>query len=107
VTHTLDVYFTSGVQSFIFTWEDEIKEWANSINSLLTGGAPIYKVRDDFADLEHIAETVSGVAKKIRQAFGIKSTVQVSCKCPRCGASLTGTEGETIQCPYCDSYVTL
>ena len=107
VTHTLDVYFQSGVQSFAFTWEDEIKEWANSINTLLTGGPALYKVGDDLADLEHFADTVSGAVRKVREAFGIKSKVQVSCKCPRCGASLTGIQGETIQCPYCDSYVTL
>ena len=27
-------------------------------------------------------------------------------KCPSCGASLSGTKGETIQCPYCGTTYT-
>lgn len=43
---------------------------------------------------------------KFRKAFGIKSTAQASGKCPGCGAPISGTEGETVQCPYCGTYYT-
>lgn len=106
VTHTLDVYFQSGMESFIFTWEDEIKDWANSINTMLTGQPDIYKKEDWLGEMEHVTEAFTGAVKKVRKVFGIKSTEQVSCKCPSCGASLTGIEGETIRCPYCGNNFT-
>ena len=102
----LDVYFRSGPESFRFTWEDEVKEWANAINGLLTGNADLYKKDDWMEDLGKMADTFYGAAKKVRKVFGIKSNEQVSCKCPYCGASLTGVEGETVKCPYCDNNYT-
>ena len=107
VTPTLDIYFQSGMESFIFTWEDEVKEWANSINTILTGQPGRYKTDDWMEDIENFADGISDAAKKVRKAFGIKSTEQVSCRCPSCGASLTGIEGETVQCEYCGSYHTM
>ena len=44
--------------------------------------------------------------EKIQSVFGIKSDRKVSCKCPSCGATLTGTKGDTIQCPYCGTFYT-
>lgn len=106
VTPSLDVYFKSGMERFIFSFEEDVKEWVNGINTLLTGQPEIYKKEDWLEEMAHVSDVVSGAARKMRKAFGIKSTEQVSCKCPSCGASLTGTEGETIQCPYCGSNFT-
>jgi len=107
VTPTLDVYFSSGMESFIFTWEDEIKDWINQINTLLTGQPEIYKADAWMDDLENMADSLFGAAKKVRKAFGIKSTESLSCKCPSCGASISGFEGETVSCPYCGNFITL
>ena len=107
VTPTLDVYFRSGMESFIFTWEDEVKEWADCINTMLTGQPARFKTGDWMEEIEEFAESFAGAAEKVRKAFGIKSTEQVSCSCPSCGASLTGMKGETVRCGYCGSYHTL
>ena len=53
-----------------------------------------------------MADNVDKAMGKFRKAFGIKSTAQASGKCPGCGAPLSGTEGETVQCPYCGTYYT-
>lgn len=89
VTPVLDVYFRSGPESFRFTWEDEVKEWMNAINGLLTGNADLYKKDDWMEDLGKMADTFYGAAKKVRKVFGIKSNEQVSCKCPYCDNNYT------------------
>ena len=105
-THTLDVYFTSGRETFRLTWEDEIKEWANEINTLVTGQPAIYKQENWMAGFENLTASFNGAVKNLKKAFGVKSTEKISGKCPACGASITGTEGETVQCPYCGTYYT-
>ena len=107
VTPALDVYFSSGRERFTFTWEDDVKDWANAINTLLTGQEAIYKKNDWTEDIGKMADTLFNASKKVRKTFGIKSTEMFTCKCPSCGASLSGTEGENVQCPYCGTFVTL
>ena len=109
VTHTLDVYLTGGMVSFVFTWEQEIKEWANEINAIVTGGPAIYEKTDlmsEMAGMMEMAEKLTGTGKNVRKAFGIQSTEAASARCPGCGASITGVEGQTIKCPYCGTYYT-
>ena len=53
-----------------------------------------------------MAEAIEAPVDKMRSIFGIKSTTQVSCKCPSCGATLTGIKGETEKCPYCGTFHT-
>ena len=107
VTPTLDVYFQSGMESFLFTWEDEVKAWANRINTMLTGQPDRFKTDDWVGEIEELVDSFAGATEKVRKAFGMQSTEQVSCSCPSCGASLTGIKGETIRCGYCGSYHTL
>ena len=84
-----------------------MKEWANEINTLLTGQPPIYKLNTWVEEMAGMAAAFSGAAKDVRKAFGIRSEESASAPCPSCGASLTGTEGETVRCPYCGSYYTV
>ncbi len=109
VTHTLDVYFKTGEMQFRFEWEDEIKEWVAAITSVITG-APMSAPQDDMAefagDITAMADSVSHAVGKLKRTFGIKSNEIVSGTCSGCGASLSGHEGETIQCPYCGTYHT-
>lgn len=53
-----------------------------------------------------MSDAFNGAVRSAKKVLGIKSTEQASCKCPACGASITGTVGETIRCPYCGSYYT-
>lgn len=104
MTHSLDVYFTTGMERFRFTWDDDIKDWVNDINTMLTGGPAIYQKKsflNDGADLLKFAENFDGAAKKFKKIFGIKSSERISRYCPSCGASISGHEGETIKCPFC------
>ncbi len=107
MTYTLDLYFNSGVESFRFEWESDVKKWISEISEVVTGK----KVEsDDFAwvgETLAMAESVTNTINGLKSSLGIKSTEKVSMRCPSCGASLTGIKGETIQCPYCGSSVTL
>ena len=51
-------------------------------------------------------EKINHIANKLRRTFGLQSTETMSADCPGCGASLTGTAGETVKCPYCGTYHT-
>ncbi len=109
VTSTLDVYFKSGEMRFRFEWEDEIKAWVAAITSAITG-VPVSAPQDDMTEfvgeISAVADSVSSAVGKLRKTFGIKSTEMVSGHCSGCGASLSGHEGETVQCPYCGTYHT-
>ena len=112
VTPSLDVYFETGTERFLFTWEKDVQEWIDSITAVVTG-APLVK-RDensemlkDLAELAGVADTVSESISKIKEALGIKSHEQMVRKCPSCGASLSGTRGDVSVCPYCGSPVKL
>ena len=105
--YALEVYFNSGMESFRFEWESDIDNWVGHIVSIITG-EPIKEESPEemMADLLSMAEAIEAPVDKMRSIFGIKSTTQVSCKCPACGASLTGIKGETEKCPYCGTYHT-
>ena len=73
-----------------------------SITEVMTGRK--VEREDEFAwvkDTLAMASTVEEAADKVRNIFGIKSNIEVSCNCPSCGAALTGTKGETKMCPFC------
>ena len=107
VSAALDVYFKTGRERFGFTWEDDVKDWANAINTLLTGQSDLYKKSDWMEGISDMADSLYNVSKKVRKTFGIKSTEKVSGTCSACGASLTGTAGESVRCPYCGTFTTL
>ncbi len=110
VTPTLDIYFNSGMERFLFIWERDVKNWIEHINSVITG-APVRErgefddMFEDMAKLSAVADTLSGSVNKVKSALGIRSTEQIALRCPGCGASLSGTEGEVGKCPYCGSFV--
>ena len=37
MTHTLDLYFDKGVESFRFEWESDAQKWADKITEVITG----------------------------------------------------------------------
>ncbi len=108
VTKTLDVYFQSGEMRFRFNFDDEIKDWIAEITEVITGQKVERKSEDEefFGEIAAMADSVSHAVGSLKKAFGIKSKEMLSGTCSGCGASLTGHEGETVQCPYCGTYHT-
>ena len=107
VTYTLDLYFDKGMESFSFEWKDDVLKWIDKITEVITG---VKVERDEFAwvgETLAMADSVNSTIKNLKKTLGIKSTEQVSIKCPSCGATLTGLEGETVKCPYCGTFTTL
>ena len=113
-TPTLDVYFKSGCESFLFAWKKDVQQWINYINAAVAGEPIPQKgeLDDLFEDVEKMAAfmesfsgSVSESINKVKDVLGIKSQEKVAMKCLSCGASLVGVRGETIECPYCGTYV--
>lgn len=105
VSGAVDIYFNYGEECFKFTWEKDAEDWVADITETLTGEKVERKSEfDDFEEILGMARSVAATASQVRSAFGIKSDEHVACKCSGCGASLEGTEGETIQCPYCGTF---
>ncbi|HAB94510.1 MAG TPA: hypothetical protein DCF49_07080 [Lachnospiraceae bacterium] len=107
VTHTLDLYFNKGTESFRFEWESDVQKWIDKITEVITG---VKVERDEFAWVSEtlaMAESVNKTINSFKKTLGIKSTEQVSIKCPSCGATLTGISGDTVKCPYCGTFTTL
>ena len=105
---SMDVYFTGGEESFRFTWPEEAAEFAAAVISTITGQEVEVASGDD-KFIENAAaalEKINHIANKLRRTFGLQSTETMSADCPGCGASLTGTAGETVKCPYCGTYHT-
>ena len=88
-------------------WETDIDDWVRHIVSIITG-EPVKEDSPEemMAEIMSMAEAIEAPVEKMRNIFGIKSTTQVSCKCPSCGATLTGIKGETEKCPYCGTFHT-
>ncbi len=104
---TLDLYLDYGEEKFKFEWKKDIEEWIASITETVTGEKverkPDFNL-DDFKDIIGFAESVTGTVKDVKKAFGIKSNEQAVGKCVSCGASITGMEDESVQCPYCGTW---
>ena len=76
----LDIYFTTGQESFVFQWKQKVKKWVESINELVASGI-----------LSDTAESIPTVYRF----------------CSRCEASVKGHIGESVKCEYCGAYVSI
>ena len=116
VSVSLDVYFTYGQESWEMIWEKDVKSWIAEITGVITG-VHVEKKDDEFAWVGDVManmgavteglDSLAGGLNNVRRAMGMKSTEEASCKCSACGASINGTRGESVQCPYCGTYNTL
>ncbi len=104
---TLDVYFSDGFESFVFTWEDEVKEWIEDITDVMSGKEIRNREGDWMKETLQMAESFAGTIDKYKEVFGLKEKEQAAVKCPSCSASLAGFKGETATCPYCGTKITL
>ena len=108
LTHTLDVYFKSSEERFVFEWEKDIKSWVRAISAVIAGE----EVKDNdeeewMMEALHMADAFTGTIDKYKEVFGLKEKENVTVKCTSCGAALNGLKGSTIECPYCKTYVKL
>lgn len=124
-TPALEVYFVDGkIESFWFqsSHKKKIGSFIKAIysafgaESLLDdelSGSSADGLIGTFMD---VGEEFVGVGKELLGAFGIKagekrggqsSLVMVNKKCVSCSAPLSGQQGETIKCKYCDTVQTL
>ncbi len=107
----LEVYFINGQENFVFRSKRDIYVWVEKINELVTGNKTTTidnNARMAIPGSAFIAKALKGTIDTYKDAFGIKKKIErISNACPTCGASVTGIRGQTIKCPYCDSYIDL
>lgn len=106
---TLQVLMKNGTEKFRFSGEfyerlkkkQEADRWVEQISLLLTG-----KSAENIAD----SSLVGGV-KNVLGSIGInvkaKRPENVTAKCIGCMAPLSGQQGQTVRCKYCDTEQTL
>ncbi|HEX4442070.1 MAG TPA: hypothetical protein VHZ81_00725 [Galbitalea sp.] len=105
---TLDVYFTSGQESFGFLSKKEVLAWADNVSKLLTGNSSGFSSGKDMAipGAAIIAETLKDTVNTFKKSFGLTTKnpdPQVAKKCTSCGAPISGVSGQVVRCQYCDS----
>lgn len=121
----LELSMNQGLVSFKFGSLDnkkEVRAWINAIYQLLVGhdapeeamGKGRFESMFDEFDEENVADTFGRMIGTFEGAFEgafqkrrDTNAADVSTRCPSCNASVKGRPGETAQCPYCGSYVTL
>ena len=121
----LEISFRDKVVLFAFDDLDakqHIRMWVNEIYKLLTGSDAPREVLSSTGlagsiegitssiDLEGVAEAMGKVYGSFHNAVDAKAAQAaplVACRCPSCNASIKGRRGETIQCPFCDTNITV
>lgn len=103
---SLDIYFLEGQESFAFKNKKDISTWISKMNDLLIKNDSDENKNPVIPGTEFIAKTLKNTIDSCGEIFGFKKKdVKVTIKCPNCGATVTGTKGETKQCPFCDTFV--
>lgn len=114
----LEVSFKDGLVSFVFGSLDnkkEIREWIGEIFRLVTGEEASEEALgkgkvEEFFDEENLADSVGRIFGSFQNALDRKrreAAGDVSMRCPSCNASVKGRPGDTVECPFCGSYITL
>ena len=106
---TLQVLLKNGTEKFKFSGEfyelikkkQEADKWVEQISLLLTG-----KSAENITDT-----TLMGGVKNVLDSIGInvksKKSENITSKCIGCLAPLSGQQGQTVRCKYCDTEQTL
>ena len=103
---SLEIYFVDGQEKFAFKNKKDISTWISKINDLLIKKDSGDNEKPVIPGTEFIAKTLKNTIDSCSDIFGFKKKdVKVTIKCPNCGATVTGTKGESEPCPFCDSYV--
>ena len=86
------------------------KKMANAINEAVNGASSnsIYNDANAIFGAKKIAEGLKGTVGVFADAMGsFVPKKEVSGKCPGCGATIHGLQGESIKCEYCGTRCTL
>jgi hypothetical protein len=115
----IDIFFINGQESFRFgddgalfggkKGEKEAAKWVAAVNQLITGQATEIDLSGNTAlsGTEFIAGSIKGTLDTFKGALGIKTKddnklpEKIATKCSACGASVSGLQGQIINCQYC------
>lgn len=108
----LNVLLVTGMEKFEFPcdlFEGIVKkkkadEWVEQINILLTGNHSANNTDNSF--MNNVKKTLGSVGINIKTKED-ESTRNITTKCIGCRAPLSGKQGQTVRCKYCDTEQTL
>jgi hypothetical protein len=109
---TLEIYLFSQQLTFDFSLRSDLKKFANAIYKQVTG-EDVDIAADEPTFLGSlaagVADNISDVFGSFKNAWGAKNTEKksISKKCLSCGAPISGYEGQSTHCPYCNTEQTL
>ncbi len=108
----LEVYFKDHQEIFGFLSKGEVEKWIVTINDLVTGSLSDENTRKLMAipGTEIVATTLKDTYDTVMGVFGAKQkgnikplNVKVTIKCIGCGSPLSGIQGHSVRCHYCDT----
>ncbi|MBR1763645.1 MAG: hypothetical protein IJ731_09845 [Eubacterium sp.] len=102
------IYLKNKTMSFEYYEVEDAQKFINAINKLLTGNEVVFQSGNAIKGSEQIADKIAGTVNAFKNAFGIKPQEQavnkpISKNCKGCGAVITGIQGKSVKCPYCDT----
>lgn len=126
---TLEISFANGTsESFRFVSNERtVREWITEINKLFGVNEPAEEISKKSENTDALAGAFKEFGSQIKDAgteffgaLGLKSfgkasshkstshgASKINAKCKACAAPLTGNEGQTVKCQYCDTEQTL
>jgi hypothetical protein len=110
----LQVYFLHGVEEFRFGAgsKKKVQAWIGKINEAVTGEPAPLDTSTSHSGAEAVVAIVKDTLGAFKSAWGGKNAgpasaptslpVPVATKCNSCGSSLSGMQGQSVTCSYCD-----
>ena len=103
----LELYFADCNGSYQFNHMFAENNWMREIiKAHKSRMAAIENEQKAKRDKPSILQSITGTIESAKDGLLAKrSQPQKTCKCPKCGAELTGIKGAEVQCSYCDTIV--
>lgn len=103
----LELYFTDCEKYYRFNSARDERTWAHEIiKAHKDRMVEIEKSQKASSEKNSIFQSITGTIESAKGILSAKRTpAKKTCKCPKCGAELTGNKGSEVQCSYCDTTV--
>lgn len=105
----LELYFTDCEKYYKFNSARGERTWVHEIiKAHKDRMAESAKSQKESFGKNSIFQSITGTMESAKNILSAKRTpVKKTCKCPNCGAELTGSKGSEVQCSYCDAIVVI
>jgi len=99
----LEIYLSFCELYYTFKSTHELKQWLNTITKVHKS----LLAELDEKNKKSVSLLIDSVKGKIGKIIPGKEAQKKICKCPKCGAELTGIKGELVTCNYCENAIVI